>query len=91
MQELAELFGTVGSSVFRWAAVLFFLVNGAAIAAFAASRSRALVNRWTPRIVAANLALIGLGVGIPAVTFCLKTVVSAVATTQATEIRIANE
>lgn len=91
MNALADMFGSIGTTVFRWSAILFLLVNAAAVAAFLATRSRALVNQWTPRLVAANLMLVGLGVGVPAVAFCLKTVVSAVASSEAIELRLADE
>jgi len=46
-----------------------------AIAAVAQTRSRELVNRWTGRILAANMMLLGAGLGVPAASFVAKSVV----------------
>ncbi len=58
----------VGASAFTYSAALFVLVNGAAVAAVAITRDRTLVNRWTGRLLAANLLLLGTGLGIPLVS-----------------------
>jgi hypothetical protein len=39
------------------------------------------VNRWTGRIVAANLLLLGAGLGVPATAFVAKSVVTTLAPT----------
>ncbi|MEZ4457801.1 MAG: hypothetical protein R2882_14820 [Gemmatimonadales bacterium] len=91
MNALAEMFGSFGTTVFRWAAVAFLLLNGGAAAAVVLTRSQALVNRWTGRLVAANLLLLGVGVGVPAVALCLKTVVRAVAAAESTQVQVTAE
>ncbi len=91
MESLAGFLGTLGGTVFRWSALAFLGVNGLAAIAFFVTRDRALVNRWTSRLVAANLLLLGLGVGVPAVAFCLRSVVNAVSVSQATEVRLSDE
>ena len=78
MEALAEMLGSFGSNVFRWAAVSFLILNGVAALAVVLTRDRTLVNRWTSRLVAANLLLLGVGIGVPAVSLCLKGVVQAV-------------
>ena len=40
-------------------------MNGAAIAVFAMTRSRRLVNEWTGRLVALDAVLLGAGLGVP--------------------------
>jgi len=56
---------TLSSFVFRVALVSFLLVNGAAIVAFALTRSRRVIDTWTPRIVSLDAILLGAGLGIP--------------------------
>ncbi len=73
---LTWLAGT-GSWAWHTALALFLLLNGAAILALVVTRNRALVDRWTSRWLAANVALIGFGVGGPLVTGALRLVVSA--------------
>jgi hypothetical protein len=65
---LLDWLARVGSSAFRYSALAFVVVNGAAIAAVVMTRDRSLVNRWTGRVLAANLLLAGTGLGVPLVT-----------------------
>lgn len=65
---LLDWLARVGTSAFRYSAFAFVLINGAAIAAVFVTRDRTLVNRWTGRLLAANLALAGTGLGVPLVT-----------------------
>lgn len=58
---------------------LFVVVNTIAIVGFLASRDRDLVNRWTGRILAIDLALVGAGVGVPLVTTMTRFTVTTVA------------
>jgi hypothetical protein len=67
----------VGAASFRWSVLAFFAINGMAAAVVALSRDRALVNRWTGRLLAANLVLVGTGVGIPLVASASRLAVSA--------------
>lgn len=65
---LLDWLSRVGSSAFAYSAGLFVVVNGAAIAAVVVTRDRSLVNRWTGRLLAANLLLLGTGLGVPLLT-----------------------
>jgi len=66
METSIEHFLTsLGSTVFRVSAICFVLVNAAAIAAFALSGSRRLVDSWTRRIVTIDAVLLGAGLGVP--------------------------
>lgn len=73
---LTWLAGT-GSWAWHTALTLFLLTNAAAIIALLVTRNRSLVDRWTPRWLAANLALLGFGVGVPLLSSALRMVVSA--------------
>jgi hypothetical protein len=69
----------VRSAVF-WACLTGLVVlDVGAVAAVVATRSRALVNRWTGAVLAANLILLGAGVGVPVVAYAAKAVASALA------------
>jgi hypothetical protein len=76
--ELYNWLGQLSSTAFRWSAVTFVLVNGLAVAALAATRDRVLVNRWTGRLLAANLLLVGTGLGIPLVASATRLAVAVV-------------
>lgn len=65
---LLDWLARTGSRAFSYSLAAFVLVNGAAIAAVVITRDRSLVNRWTGRILAANLVLAGTGLGIPMLT-----------------------
>ena len=73
---LVWLAGT-GSWVWHTALTLFLLLNATAIVALLLTRNRALVDRWTPRWLAANLTVLGVGAGVPLLTSALRLVVSA--------------
>ena len=68
------------SSVFQICAFLFVAVNATALAAFVATRSRALVQKWTGPWLATNALLIGAGVGTPLLVGITKLAVTAIAT-----------
>jgi hypothetical protein len=76
---LTAFLNGLSSKVFWLAAVVFVLLNGAAIGAFALTRSRRLVNEWTGKLVAADAALIGAGLGVPLVAGLAKIGVHALA------------
>lgn len=63
----------VGTTAFTWSALAFVVLNGAGVALFLARRDRALVNRWTSRFLAANLVLLGTGLGVPLATLAART------------------
>ena len=73
---LVWLAGT-GSWVWHTALTLFLLLNATAIVALLLTRNRALVDRWTPRWLAANLTVLGVGAGVPLLTSALRLVASA--------------
>lgn len=56
---------------------LFLVLNAAAVGALLLVRDRGLVNRWTSRWLAANLALLGLGLGVPVLAGLLRFALSA--------------
>jgi hypothetical protein len=91
MENLADSIGSFGTTLFRWSAMAFVLINGAAVAAVVVTRSRDLVNRWTSRLVAANLLLLATGVGVPAVAQAMRLVVKAASMNQSTEIHISTK
>jgi hypothetical protein len=68
----------VGSTAFTLSAVAFVALNGIAIAAVMTTRDRGLVNRWTPHFLAANLLLLGTGLGVPMAALAARTVIAAV-------------
>ena len=63
--SLLAFLNSISSTVFRIAAVCFVLVNGAAIVAFALTRSRRLIDAWTPKVVTIDAVLLGTGLGVP--------------------------
>lgn len=76
--SVVDWLASVGSSAFLWSAAAFVLLNGAAVAAVVVTRDRSLVNRWTGRLLGANLVLAGTGLGIPLVTSMAQLAISAV-------------
>lgn len=68
----------VGAAAFRWSLTAFVIVNGMAAAAVILTRDRALVNRWTGRVLAVNLVLAGTGLGIPVLTSATRLMLAAV-------------
>ncbi|MCC6930077.1 MAG: hypothetical protein IT359_13925 [Gemmatimonadaceae bacterium] len=75
---LLDWLARVGTSAFQYSALAFVLINGAAVAAVLITRDRSLVNRWTGRLLAANLALAGTGLGVPLVTTVMRLGIMAV-------------
>lgn len=69
MDALVIWLDRVGSIALSLSISALVILDLAALAAVAATRDRALVNRWTGRVLAANLALLGIGVAGPAVAF----------------------
>ena len=68
MQLIAQWLDSIGALAFGISATLFVLLNGAAITMLAIRRDYTLVNRWTSRLLAANLVLLGTGLGLPLAT-----------------------
>jgi hypothetical protein len=81
VEALAALLSDLAGTAFRWSAVAFVLLNGAAVAGFLATRDRRLVNRFTSPLLLANLLLLGTGLGVPAMAVTMRLVVQAVAAT----------
>jgi hypothetical protein len=77
--SLVSFLSALSSKVFWFAAILFVLLNGAALAAFLLTRSRRLVDEWTPRLVTADALLLGAGLGVPLVSGLAKLGIQAVA------------
>jgi hypothetical protein len=69
----------IRSTVFWLCAAGLLAIDLGAVAVVMATRSRALVNRWTGPVLAANLLLLGTGVGVPAAVYAVKAVASALA------------
>jgi len=57
---------------------LILAIDGTFAVILFATRDRAIVNRWTSRILAANLILAGTGIGVPVLALSARVVVSAV-------------
>lgn len=79
LSSLVQWLDSVGSIVFWTCLIGLVAVNGVAAMALFSRRSREIVNRWTTRVLAANLILIGGGTLIPAATYVLRTAVVALA------------
>ena len=79
MENVAQWLDSIGTRAFSLSATLFVLLNGAAVAVIAVRRDREFVNRWTSRILAANLLLVGTGLGVPLVALMARTAVQALA------------
>jgi hypothetical protein len=73
----------VGPAIFWTCAIALVALDTAAVATVIGTKSRELVNRWTGTVLAANLLLLGVGVGVPGMMYVAKVVVSAVAPTTA--------
>lgn len=62
----------IGALAFYWSLGLFVVINAAAALMFSKRRNREMVNRWTGRLLAVDLMLIGTGVGVPLVAGMAK-------------------
>ena len=76
---LVSFLDALSSKVFWLALAGFVLLNGAALAGIVLTRSRRLVDQWTPKLLAADAVLVGAGLGIPLVSGLAKLGVHAVA------------
>lgn len=59
---------SIGWSAFTWALGGVLLVNGVALIAFIWKREHSLVNAWTGPVLAINIVLVAIGIGVPMVT-----------------------
>ncbi len=71
METLQQL----ASRAFWWSLWLFVAINAAAVAVIAIRRDRQLVNRWTSRLLAANLVLAGTGLGVPLAAHTIRALI----------------
>ena len=78
-ESLVSFLSALSSKVFWFAAICFVLLNGAALAAFFLTRSRRLVDEWTPKLVTADALLLGAGLGVPLVSGLAKMGIQAIA------------
>jgi hypothetical protein len=81
----------MGSSVFFWSVAALLLIDAVAITAVVITRDRTLVNRWTGRVLAANLMLLGVGAGGQAVAFVGKMAVTTVASLLPQQAALSND
>ena len=77
--SIAQLLDQIGTWTFWTCMSLLVVIDAVAIAAVIQTRSRELVNRWTARLVAANVLLLGGGLGVPMTAYLARSVVIAVA------------
>jgi len=77
--SIAQTLGQIGSWTFWTCIAVLAAIDLVAIAVVIQTRSRELVNRWTGRLVAANLLLLGTGLGVPATAYLARSVVLVVA------------
>ncbi len=91
MDALALTLDWFATTMFRWSALAFVLINGSAAAAVFLTRDRQFVNRWTARLVAVNCLLLGTGVAAPAVASAMRLVVSAVSVSHSVPVKVAVE
>ncbi|HMV33464.1 MAG TPA: hypothetical protein PKA50_15200 [Gemmatimonadales bacterium] len=70
--DLIDWLARTGSWAWHSAVALLVVINAAAGLAVLATRSQALVDRWTPRWLAANVAVAGFGLGTPLLTWALR-------------------
>jgi hypothetical protein len=76
---VVSFLSALSSKVFWFAAICFVLLNGAALAAFFLTRSRRLVDEWTPKLLTADALLLGAGLGVPLVSGLAKMGIQAIA------------
>lgn len=68
----------ISAGVFWTCAAGLVLIDTAAVLFVMRTRDREVVNRWTSRVLAANLLLLGAGLGVPAVAYTAKLAAKAV-------------
>ena len=78
---LMEWLERTGSSAFTYSLWAFLLLNGAALVAVVVTKDRTLVNRWTGRLLGANLLLLGTGVGVPMLMSVARVAITVVSPT----------
>ena len=79
LDSLSAFLSSLGTTVFRVSAILFVILNGAAVAVFLMTRNRRLVDRWTPKLVTVDAVLLSAGLGVPLVSGLARIGVNALA------------
>ena len=79
--SILEWLGSANGLLVRVAAILFLALNVGAALAVAIRRDRYFVNRWTSPWLAANMTLVGAGLGAPLLTGVAKFAVRMMAST----------
>lgn len=77
MIEFSAWLDGAAARAFALCATLFVVMNAAAVALVFVKRDRGIVNRWTARWVAANLMLLGAGLGVPVAAKVVRVTVDA--------------
>jgi hypothetical protein len=86
MTEFSAWLDGTARTVFAICATLFVMLNAGAIALVSAKRDRGIVNRWTARWLAVNLALIGAGLGVPVAAMLTRITIDAFAVARGVQL-----
>jgi hypothetical protein len=73
--EVVAWLDRFGSTAFTLSAWAFVILNAAGAAVIAWKRDRTMVNRWTSRFLAANLVLLGTGLGVPVAALAVRSAI----------------
>jgi uncharacterized membrane protein YqiK len=76
--SIVEWLTNAGRTAFAWSLGALLLVNAVTALVFVVRQDRALVNRWTSRVLALDLLLVGTAVGVPLVTTMARMTVTLV-------------
>ncbi len=79
MDAVIHFLDSISAKAFWFSATLFVIINGAAIAGFVLTRSRRLVDEWTPRLLATDAVLLTTGLGVPLLSGLARIGIHAVA------------
>jgi hypothetical protein len=79
MEAIVSWLDGIGSTAFRTSAALLLSLNAFGAGMIWWTRDRAVVNRWTARFLAANLFLLGTGVGALLMTTVARSALQAFA------------
>ncbi len=78
--SILEWLGSANGVLVRLAASLFLALNVGAVLAVGIKRDRSFVNKWTSPWLAANMTLVGVGLGAPLLIgmakFCVRMMAS---------------
>jgi hypothetical protein len=77
--DVMQWLGVLSSTVIKLSVVLFVVINAVALGVFSVRRDRALVQRWTSPWLAANILVVGAGVGTPLLVGITKFAITALA------------